>query len=123
MRSHFKILLSFLLFTTAGLSAKAGTPEENGDIDSNSRRMFERGREIFRYDTFGSEAYWGDQLKLHDAIKGAKNGGVGPGLSPKAALAAGLKVDTGRLSQELLSAIKAGKVDLDDPNTTLVLLK
>ncbi|MGZ3790388.1 MAG: hypothetical protein ACXVLQ_17785 [Bacteriovorax sp.] len=123
MRSHFKILLSFLLFTTAGLSARAGTPEENGDIDSNSRRMFERGREIFRYDTFGSEAYWGDQLKLHDAIKGAKNGGVGPGLSPKAALAAGLKVDTGRLSQELLNAIKAGKVDLDDPNTTLVLLK
>lgn len=89
----------------------------------NSKIMFEKGREIFRYDTFGSEAYWGDQLKLHDAIKGAKNGGVGPGVSPKTALSVGLKVDTKKLSKELLKAIKDGKVDLDDPNTTLVLLK
>ena len=44
-------------------------------------------------DTFGDEAFWGDTLKLHQAIAGAKHGGVGPGVSPKTALAVGLKVD------------------------------
>lgn len=91
--------------------------------DENSKILFSKGREIFRYDTFGSEAYWGDQLRLHDAIKGSKNGGVGAGVSPKTALSVGLKVDTEKLSKELLQAIKDGKVDLDDPNTTIVLLK
>jgi hypothetical protein len=39
--------------------------------------------EIFRYDTFGSEAFWGDQLQLHRAILGEKLGGIGSGLTPK----------------------------------------
>ena len=30
-----------------------------------------RGRKIFRYDTFGDEAFWGDTLGLHRAIAGA----------------------------------------------------
>ena len=50
-------------------------------------------------ETFGSEAFWGDTLELHKAIAGAKNGGVGPGVSPKAALAVGLKVDADALSE------------------------
>src|SRR6187401_260376 len=40
---------------------------------------FKEGRTTFRYDTFGSEAFWGDALKLHQAIAGQANGGVGPG--------------------------------------------
>ena len=51
------------------------------------------GRKMFRFDTFGDEAFWGDTLKLHLAIAGSANGGVGPGVSPKTALAVGLKVD------------------------------
>lgn len=85
--------------------------------------MLEEGRETFRHDTFGSESYWGDQLKLHDAIKGEKNGGVGAGLSPKAALRAGLKVDTEKLPKEIVEGIKAGTVNLDDPATTVELLR
>lgn len=53
--------------------------------------MFDEGRKTFGFDTFGSEAYWGDSLKLHQAIGGEKLGGVGPGVSPKTALAVGLK--------------------------------
>src|SRR5580765_8581169 len=51
------------------------------------------GRRVFRYDTFGDEAFWGDTLKLHQAIAGANLGGVGPGVSPATALSVGLKVD------------------------------
>jgi hypothetical protein len=39
--------------------------------------MLDEGRRIFRFDTFGSEALWGDALQLHKAIAGEKNGGVG----------------------------------------------
>jgi hypothetical protein len=85
--------------------------------------MLQEGRQIFRYDTFGSEAFWGDALKLHQAIAGEKNGGVGAGVSPKTALAVGLKVDMDALPASLVEAIKAGKVNLDDPATTLELLK
>src|SRR5690348_12674137 len=56
-------------------------------IRTNSRAMLEEGRHTFRFDTFGDEAFWGQTLKLHQAIKGARLGGIGSGLSPRAALA------------------------------------
>ncbi|MDG0817697.1 hypothetical protein [Bdellovibrio svalbardensis] len=92
-------------------------------IHSNSSRELSEGQKIFRYDTFGSEAFWGGKLRIHDAIKGEKNGGVGPGVSPRTALSVGLKVDVDSLSKDVLDAIAQGKVDLDDPNTSLLLLK
>lgn len=82
-----------------------------------------RGREIFRHDTFGDEAFWTDALRLHEAIAGAKYGGVGLGLSPQAALALGLKVDSRALPRTLQTALRRGRVDLADPATTLALLK
>src|SRR5512138_247233 len=81
------------------------------------------GRETFRFDTFGSEAFWGGQLRLHEAIAGQANGGVGPGVSPKTALAVGLKVDSERLPRDLVERLRRGAVNLDDPATTLALLK
>jgi len=92
-------------------------------INQNAQRMMEEGRRTFRYDTFGSEAFWGDQLRLHQAIVGEKLGGVGPGLSPKMALSLGLKVDAAALPADVVAAIKAGKVDMDDPASTVLLLK
>ena len=83
----------------------------------------DEGRTTFRHDTFGSEEFWGGALQLHRAIAGEKHGGVGAGLSPKQALAAGLKVDVAALPAALVDALKAGKVDLDDPGSTLALLK
>ena len=59
----------------------------------NAEKMLMQGKQTFRFDTFGDEAFWGDTLKLHQAIAGAANGGTGPGVSPKTALAVGLKVD------------------------------
>lgn len=92
-------------------------------ISDNAQRMMEQGKQIFRYDTFGSEEFWGGKLRLHEAIAGAKLGGVGNGVSPKTALALGLKVDAEALPADLVAQIKAGKVDLDDPATTVALLK
>ncbi len=69
------------------------------------------------------EAFWGDQLQLHRAIEGANLGGVGPGVSPRTALAVGLKVDVDALPSDLVDELKKGQVDLDDPATTLALLK
>jgi hypothetical protein len=82
-----------------------------------------RGRQIFRYDTFGDQAFWGGALQLHRAIEGAKLGGVGPGVSPKTALSVGLKVDATKIPKSVAAAIKAGKVNLNSPKTTLALLK
>jgi hypothetical protein len=86
-------------------------------------QMVEEGRKTFRHDTFGDEAFWGDTLKLHRAISGSAKGGVGPGVSPKTALAVGLKVDVDALPQAVVDALKQGKVDLDSVDTTLTLLK
>src|SRR5215831_566578 len=92
-------------------------------IAKNVQTQLEQGKKIFRLDTFGSEAFFGDALQLHKAIAGAKNGGVGPGVSPKTALAVGLKVDADALPENLKAQIRAGKVNLDDPATTLALLQ
>src|SRR5262245_19462286 len=95
----------------------------DGEINRHAQAMLAEGRETFRYDTFGSEAFWGDALQLHKAIAGEKNGGVGPGVSPKTALSVGLKVDADALPDALKRQLAAGKVNLDDPATTLALLK
>jgi len=92
-------------------------------ISDNATAMIHDGRQTFRFDTFGDETFWGDTLKLHQAIEGAKLGGVGLGVSPKAALAVGLKVDADALPQDLAQMIKQRSVSLDDPATTLALLK
>ena len=101
--------------------------KSGGDADADNLRYAEKaiedGKRIFRYDTFGSEGFWGDALQLHKAIAGAKNGGVGPGVSPKTALSVGLKVDVDALPEGLKKQLAAGKVDLDDPATTIALLK
>src|SRR5207248_344764 len=67
--------------------------------------------------------FWGDALKLHQAIEGARFGGVGAGLSPAAALGAGLKVDSTALPPSLVDAVLHGAVDLNDPANTLALLR
>jgi hypothetical protein len=119
----FVVLISNIQCTnsTADDEVAAVTPED--PISANAKRMIEEGRQIFRYETFGDEAYWSTALQLDKAIAGAKNGGVGAGLSPKAALAAGLKVDMDAIPADVAAAIKAGKVNLDDPAVTLTLLQ
>jgi cytochrome c553 len=72
------------------------------------------GREIFRFDTFGDEVFWTDTLRMHEVIQG---------VSPATALAVGLKVDLDALPASLVGDLKAGRVDLTSPATTVALLK
>jgi hypothetical protein len=108
--------------TIAGSDAQPGAAPDT-DVDTHARRVVTEGRQTFRFDTFGDEAFWGDTIKLHQAIEGTRFGGVGPGVSPKTALAVGLKVDVDALPSALVSSLRNGQVNLDDPATTLALLK
>lgn len=111
-----------ILLATSGLAEQPHRRTFDNHIEQNAERLWEQGRRIFRYDTFGDQAFWGDALKLHQAIAGERLGGVGPGLSPKAALAVGLKVDVEALPSHVIQAIRKGRVNLDDPAVTLALL-
>jgi hypothetical protein len=95
----------------------------DAEILANTLRLLDEGKETFRFDTFGNEAFWGDRLRLHEAIAGARLGGVGLGVSPKTVLSVGLKVDSQGLPPALVEQVRAGKVNMDDPATTLALLK
>src|SRR5215470_1479737 len=72
------------------------------------------GKSIFRFDTFGDEQKWTDTLQMQKVIKD---------VSPRTALSVGLKVDSDALPPDVIKAIQAGQVNLDDPAVTLQLLK
>src|SRR5215469_14316044 len=114
-----------VLFAQQNRTSSASNPISAGDrnVPNNAVAMVDQGRQVFRFATFDDESFWGDQLKLHQAIEGAKLGGVGGGVSPKSALAVGLKVDVDALPSSLIEQLKRGKVNLDDPAVTLALLK
>src|SRR6266478_1907011 len=104
--------------------AHAQAPLVTGDpVITNAATIIQDGRNIFRYDTYGDETFWGDALQLHQAIQGSQFGGVGPGVSPKTALALGLKVDSDALPAQVLAKLRQGQIDLDNVRVTLTLLK
>jgi hypothetical protein len=67
-----------LVIMSQNNSSARGGRDFDEVIQSNSREFMEQGRKTFRFDTFGDEAFWGDSLKLHQAIAGSGLGGVGP---------------------------------------------
>jgi mono/diheme cytochrome c family protein len=72
------------------------------------------GQTIFRYDTFGDEQLWTDVLQMDEVIAT---------VSPRTALAVGLKVDVEALPPAIVAALAAGQVDLNDPAVTIELLR
>ncbi len=93
---------------------KAKVQSFDDQISANAERMLAEGRQTFRFDTFGDEAFWGGQLRLHEAIAQA---------SPRTALGLGLKVDVEALPKSLVKDLEKGRVNLDDPAVTRALLK
>jgi hypothetical protein len=116
----YKILIRagvfLLLLTVFGAAVMNAQARKSADLIA-------QGKEIFRFDTFGDEDFWGGQLQLHQAIQGEQFGGVGPGVSPATALEVGLKVDVRALPERLRNQLRRGQVDLNDPAVTLALLK
>jgi len=113
------VLVGLTLMVQGGRSQ---SPNQDSTAN-NAVQLVVQGREIFRFDTFGDQAFWGDTLKLHEAIEGAGLGGVGPGVSPKTALTVGLKVDVDALPRNLFEQLQHGSVNLNDPAVTVALLK
>jgi hypothetical protein len=81
------------MLLTGTVSGLASIRRSGDPTAARAVHLVDRGRNVFRDDTFGDQAVWGGVLGLHKAIEGAKLGGVGPGVSPKTALALGLKVE------------------------------
>jgi hypothetical protein len=96
--------------------AQPGQPHgANADaIAVNSARMLAEGRDTFRNDTFGDEAFWGGALRLHQAIAT---------LTPTQVLGLGIKVDSQALAPNTLAALRTGRLNLNDPAVTLALLR
>ena len=83
------------LVTTSDAEERFSPERSEASVFGHALRSIAEGKSTFRFETFGDEVFWGDTLKLHEAIAGAANGGVGPGLSPSLALwQLGLKVDS-----------------------------
>jgi hypothetical protein len=117
------IVAAIVLVLPFPLSARDSASSADFRADLHALKQFREGRDVFRYATFGDEDFWGGTLGLHHAIAGSANGGVGAGMSPKAALAVGLKVDVENLPRSIVRAVLQGKVNLDDPAVTVQLLR
>jgi hypothetical protein len=124
---HKKTGIVMLLLTSAIVLTqcqKLRFPHDShGNENENKPGLIAEGKNIFRFDSFGDEDFWSGLLHIDKAISGSNHGGFGSGVSPKTALAVGLKVDADALPAEVVSAIKSNAINLDDPATTLALLK
>ncbi len=108
------------LATGIVLSALATMPacvakDARGAGSEGKSEALSDGQRIFRHETFGNEKFWTDTAKMHEVIASA--------VSPATALKVGLKVDAEAIPADVAAAIKAGKVDLNSPATTVTLLK
>jgi len=103
--------------SAASVDEQAASAPDRGKPDPvvlDAAAMVRDGRRIFRFDAFGDEAFWTDVLRLNEPISR---------VSPRTALAVGLKVDVEALPKKVVSDLRAGRVNLDDPAVTLALLQ
>src|SRR5262245_14355257 len=107
-KAAMRVLTVGLLAGAAMLPAACGDDENNNNV--NDPTAIAQGKETFRNDTFGDEAFWTDKLQMHTVISTA--------VDPMTALSVGLKVDADALPPGILTM-----VDLTSPATTVALLK
>lgn len=103
-----------VLIPLAVLAACGGSNHHPPPPESEAA-LIAKGKEVFRFNTFGDEAKWTDTLRMHEVIASA--------VDPTTALAVGLKVDADALPADVQQGIKNGSVDLKSPQTTITLLK
>jgi len=129
VRKHFLAVSALAVLTMVNHEAALSDDDQQpnrpfeGHVDRQAQGTLDEGRQIFRYDTFGDESFWGDTIRLHLGVLGSGLGGVGPGLSPRAALGAGLKVDVEALPGNIVAQLEQGRANLDDPAVTVELLR
>lgn len=110
-------LLGTLVAAAAALTACGGGdahPDDTAVSVPQDQELVARGKDIFRFETFGDEAKWTDQLQMHKVLEA---------VDPLTAASVGLKIDADALPAEVVAGIQDGSIRLDDPQTTLALLK
>lgn len=107
--------LSVVPFVAALAVASCGGSTHNDDAASANAALVAQGKDIFRSDTFGDEAFWTDVLHMNDVIASA--------VDPATALSVGLKVDVDALPPAVVQGVLDGSIDLTKPATTVALLK
>lgn len=110
--------------TDSAARTQAAPREEWEDkVGKNAQGMLDEGKKVFRHETFGSEAFWGGKLQLHKALLRQEKGGIGPGVTPRQALQLGIKADVAAVPKLVLEVLQEGAVSLENPDTTLELLR
>ena len=117
-----KSMLSAMAVAAAVVACKTDRPTapNPGGPASASRgpmnpALIAQGKDIFRFDTYGDESFWTDTLRMHEVIRTSVN--------PTTALSVGLKVDVDALPAAVKAALANHTIDLNDPATTVALLK
>ena len=134
MKNKKQIVIVSLVILVAGFTQCSKIVEKTGEEiaatkagesakSEKNKSLIAEGKEIFRFDTFGDEDFWSGLLHIDKAILGMNNGGFGPGVSPLTALSVGLKVDAEALPPEVIAGIESGDIKLNEPATTVELLK
>lgn len=119
MKRIYTALLVLSAVCAAGVGLVSAKDEKKpnqflGSAEQNAKMLIDQGRQIFRFDTYGDEAFWTGQLHIQQAVST---------LTPATALSLGLKVDSAALSPSLVEAIKQGRVNLNSPAVTLKLIE
>lgn len=102
---------ALLALTAAAAAALAAC---GGGSGPDQQALATQGKQIFRFETFGDEAFWTDKLQMANVIAT---------VDPTTALSVGLKVDADALPAAVVQGIQNGTVDLKNPATTIALLK
>ena len=117
---HFLAIPILATLAAAGCGGNNDAATPNDGVTSHSGAPLDpvlvaQGKEIFRTDTFGDEAFWTDVLRMNEVIASA--------VDPTTALSVGLKVDSEALPPAVVQGILNGSISLTDPATTVALLK
>lgn len=108
------VVITTVLVSCSVVALFAACNQSTG-ISPDDPALIARGKDIFRFDTFGDETFWTDTLRIHEVIRSA--------VDPTTALSVGLKVDTDSLPAAVVAGIKNGSISLTSPATTVALLK
>jgi hypothetical protein len=100
---HLSMFLTYALLCIAALAMTAcGGGSQQVDLPAADTELVAKGKEIFRFDTFGDETQWTDALRLHEVIRTA--------VDPTTALSVGLKVDADALPPAVVEGIRNGSI-------------
>jgi cytochrome c5 len=115
MKPQSKYFLAVPILATLAVASCGGSSYNNTASNGADAALVAQGKDIFRSDTFGDEAFWTDVLGMNQVIASA--------VDPTTALSVGLKVDSEALPRAVVQGIQSGSISLTDPATTVALLK